>query len=293
MLVAALAMVALVVAGARAAPGTSAHAGHPMLLEGFSGVVLVAGNLLLLAGVAALVCVLVGLRIRRRRDEELDVTFDLTRGPLWLQLALVAAPLLLLVAVVALLWVPRQHHANQVELPATPTTTVRAPHAPSRGGGKASGATPELALYSAIGVLAVGVAAVGVYVISGRRGRADQRRDVQLYGAVRPEPTAPVDAEAIVDPRASVVAAWRAMERALGASGMPRRAAEAPREYLTRSRPHIGGAQAAMARLTSLFEHARFSGHGITPGMRTEAIDALRVIQARSADLDRSAEGQR
>ena len=51
------------------------------------------------------------------------------------------------------------------------------------------------------------------------------------------------------------------MERALAAHGFPRRRFEAPHEYLNRVLGELSGGRRAAARLTALFERARFSPH--------------------------------
>ncbi len=73
------------------------------------------------------------------------------------------------------------------------------------------------------------------------------------------------DLRADPDPRRAVIAAYARMERALARSGLPRSPAEAPREYLRRTLPGVGAGAASVARLTALFERAKFSPHASTP----------------------------
>ncbi|MGH7903815.1 MAG: DUF4129 domain-containing protein [Candidatus Dormibacteraceae bacterium] len=81
------------------------------------------------------------------------------------------------------------------------------------------------------------------------------------------------------DPRRAIIAAYGRMERALAGQGVPRRPSEAPLEYMARALVGLGAGAGPAARLTDLFELAKFSHHDITQGMREEAIDALRAVR--------------
>jgi hypothetical protein len=81
------------------------------------------------------------------------------------------------------------------------------------------------------------------------------------------------------DVRRAIIAAYARMERALGAAGVPRRAAEAPFEYLERSLVELDASRDAAQRLTDLFERAKFSHHELGEPMRDEAIDALVAVR--------------
>jgi hypothetical protein len=82
------------------------------------------------------------------------------------------------------------------------------------------------------------------------------------------------------DPRAAVLAAYARMEAALGAAGLTRRASEAPREYLSRLEAALRGGRRPAARLTALFERARFSEHPVGEDVRADALDALRELRS-------------
>jgi hypothetical protein len=86
------------------------------------------------------------------------------------------------------------------------------------------------------------------------------------------------------DVRRAVIAAYARMERALGAAGIPRSPAETPAEYLQRSLAALDASAGAAARLTDLFEHAKFSHHQPTPDMREHAIWALLAIRDELTD---------
>jgi hypothetical protein len=82
------------------------------------------------------------------------------------------------------------------------------------------------------------------------------------------------------DPRAAVIRAYGEAERTLAEVGLPRGAAETPREYLARVRAGLGLADAdAAATLTGLYEQARFGAHAIHPAARAAAIHAAERLR--------------
>jgi Domain of unknown function (DUF4129) len=83
------------------------------------------------------------------------------------------------------------------------------------------------------------------------------------------------------DPRRAVIAAYGAMQRALGEHGVVRAPAEAPREYLQRALTANQATEHEARTLTGLFEEARYSGHPISERLRDAALDALRSLQRR------------
>jgi Domain of unknown function (DUF4129) len=94
------------------------------------------------------------------------------------------------------------------------------------------------------------------------------------------------DLRAETDPRRAVIAAYARMERALAAHGVPRRRFEAPHEYLGRVLGELTGGRLAAARLTTLFERARFSPHEVDDAMKADAIDAIENLQADLAAVE-------
>jgi Domain of unknown function (DUF4129)/Tryptophan-associated transmembrane protein (Trp_oprn_chp) len=91
------------------------------------------------------------------------------------------------------------------------------------------------------------------------------------------------DLLAETDPRRAVIAAYARMERAFAAHGVPRREFEAPHEYLGRVLAEATGGGRGAARLTALFERARFSPHEVDLAMKNDAIDAIQALQAELA----------
>jgi hypothetical protein len=77
-----------------------------------------------------------------------------------------------------------------------------------------------------------------------------------------------------------VLAAYARMEAALATVGLARRPSDAPREYLTRLEAALGGGRVPAARLTELFERARFSPHPVGEDLRRDAIGALESLRA-------------
>jgi HEAT repeat protein len=74
------------------------------------------------------------------------------------------------------------------------------------------------------------------------------------------------------DPREAVLSAYRRSETLLASRGLARRSAEGPREFRDRVRSLDAVDGPALARLTALYERARFSRHGITDAMGAEAV---------------------
>lgn len=87
------------------------------------------------------------------------------------------------------------------------------------------------------------------------------------------------DLEAEPDARRAVIAAYARMEGVLGRHGLRRRPSETPVEYLRRVLLDLTSRADAVARLTSLFEQAKFSRHEIGAELKQAAIDALRELR--------------
>ncbi len=81
------------------------------------------------------------------------------------------------------------------------------------------------------------------------------------------------------NPRRAVIAAYGAMERLMARDGIPRRAHEAPMEYLGRVTLEGHQGVAAVHRITALFQRARFSGRAVDEEMRGRAIEAVEELE--------------
>jgi hypothetical protein len=148
---------------------------------------------------------------------------------------------------------------------------------------------PEFAVWPVVVVGAVaGIALLAGYLSyrARRRSLGSAEQPLELVLADVLDETLD-DLRAERDPRAAVIAAYARLERALAAYGLPRRAAEAPEEYLTRIFADLGVAQRPAARLTALFSRAKFSQHDVRAETKEEAIAALETVreELRAAEL--------
>jgi len=133
----------------------------------------------------------------------------------------------------------------------------------------------------AVALVALSVGGVFAYLSYRRR---------KLRTAVRLEPTVAADFAATIsdaigdleaepDARRAVIAAYARMEGVLARHGLHRKPSETPVEYLGRILGGLTSRFDAVARLTGLFEEAKFSRHEIDGVMKSDAIDALRAIR--------------
>jgi hypothetical protein len=91
------------------------------------------------------------------------------------------------------------------------------------------------------------------------------------------------------DPRRAVIRVYARMEKTFAAYGVPRRAAEAPFEYVARVLDRLAVSSYAVERLTNLFAWAKFSNHEIDAGMKDEAVAALASLRAELEDAEEAA----
>ena len=135
-----------------------------------------------------------------------------------------------------------------------------------------------------VAALAAGIAAgiVGLAGVALVRARRRRRAPEAAPRATVAEGARDAAAAAAIpaDPRAAVLAAYARMEAALATVGLARRPSDAPREYLARLEAGLGGGRAPAARLTELFERARFSPHPVGEDLRRDAIGALESLRA-------------
>jgi hypothetical protein len=146
--------------------------------------------------------------------------------------------------------------------------------------------TPELQWLPVVLLVGGGLAiAVGL----------EARRRARLRRRARPTDTQLVDELAALlddtledlraepDPRRAVIAAYARMERALAAYGLPRRAFEAPLEYLDRIaaplHERLSSARRLVFELTHLFERAKFSVRAVDAEMKDDAIETLAELR--------------
>ena len=255
-------MLLLVVLGLAAAgsPG-SLHPGDPALWLAAALAVLAAGGLVW-AGAALL---------WRHLDVKPTVERHRWDNTGW-QVALL---ILVVVAGMGLAFslLPAGNTTPRANPPLTPRTARLAQPIghPSSGGGVNVG--PAL-------VLVLGVLVLGLLVwVAVHRLRAN--RPVEAAELVPGDPliaaieAALLDLDGERDPRRAVIKAYARTESVLRASGLPRRPAETPLEYLDRVLRELGARAGAVDRLTELFERAAFSRHVIGAEMRDEAVAAF------------------
>ena len=262
-LLAAVALLSLVAVGSlRRAPG--AGSGTPRFP---SALLQTLGLLAFVAILAALAIaawtMLPGERrvVRRRR-----------RNPLFAPLMLLGF-VLLLALLRRLGWLQGLGFLSQRPGPSPASLAV-----PSSAPGGLTGGDPGWIPFVVVGSLLAGLA-VAIVVRSelARRRRAASAGPRQLAELL--EGTL-ADLEDEPDPRRAVIAAWIRMEGGLAAAGLPRRAAEAPLEYVARVLELANVRPASIRRLADLFERAKFSQHAIDEGMRAAAIEAVATIRA-------------
>jgi hypothetical protein len=86
------------------------------------------------------------------------------------------------------------------------------------------------------------------------------------------------DPRAEPDPRRAVIRAYGRFERALAAARAPRMPCQTPREFMRTTLAHVPVPVPPVARLTALFETARFSDRPIGTDARDAACDSLDEI---------------
>ena len=86
------------------------------------------------------------------------------------------------------------------------------------------------------------------------------------------------DLRAMLDPRTAIIRAYARFERALTAARAPRAPAQTPGELMRATLARFSLPARPLARLTALFELARFSDRPLDTGARDEACDCLDAV---------------
>jgi hypothetical protein len=210
-----------------------------------------------------------GARARARRERRVPgLRLPFLQRPLLL--ALIATAIAAPVLMVALPF--RSAHITQTRTPPrTQMVQTRTSPAP---------ASSDRVHWPSLAAAAVGAALallVIALIVRGEVNRSAAAEESEFAPAI----DAGIDAfESETDPRRGVIRAYAAMERALGERGLGRHVAETPVEYLTRVLARVEAGAAAAARLTSLYERAKFSPHQIDESSRQDALAALRTLRA-------------
>ena len=157
---------------------------------------------------------------------------------------------------------------------------------PDRREGEAAGTAETIWVLFLLAALLALLALIAYSQLVRRRRRSERRSETAAALAVAVDEGLD-ELRGEHDARRAVIAAYARMERTLKGRGLPRSPAEAPLEYLARVLAQLNVPPAAIARLTDLFEYAKFSGHAVSPHMRDEAIAALEALaQALAGDRD-------
>jgi len=145
---------------------------------------------------------------------------------------------------------------------------------------------PEFAWIPVLLVVVLAAAGIAAYLLARRR-----RERVGLPERVAAEHVAESlgddfdDLRTEPDPRRAVIAAYARLEGALASSGLPRRPAETPEEYVVRVLGALAVRRGPVRKLTGLYERAKFSQHPIDEPMRERAIAALTRIRDELREL--------
>jgi len=281
-------LLAMTAAGSGARVGRGPSVGSTAVRLGFDALEFLA-VVALLAGLALLV---VGFpRMRRLRpDDEPEPVVERPPIPWYAKLLVLGLVVMVLAGLAGSLLVVRHQFGGRPVAPPASTGPVspRAPSSiPATSGNPPAGEEPLTPVVWAVVVVVVAAAAWAAVVWVRAHGAA--------RGAAPPEhgraAGEPVLEEALrlsledlrrePDPRRAIVAAYARMLAVLGRLGVPRRAAEAPLEYLRRVLGELEGDPEPTRRLTDLFQRAEFSRRPVTEGMRAEAIQALDSVRER------------
>jgi uncharacterized protein DUF4129 len=174
------------------------------------------------------------------------------------------------------------HARLRIHLPtaaqhAPKTQTAKGQQTPTTTTGHSRGAHLR---WDEVAIVAALLAAAGIAVFAGRRRRSPATWTLRAHEDVALALDESLDdLRSEPDLRRAIIAAYARMERALAAAGIPRRPSEAPLEYLQRALSALDASAGAVARLTDLFERAKFSHHEPDQSMRDEAIDALVAVR--------------
>jgi hypothetical protein len=242
--------------------------------------------LISVTGLSALVCfAAVGYAYwpsRRWKDEKDQPR----RYPLWAKVGIVV--FILLVIMAAWMFVVATSHPRQPpSLPGTQlTTTTLGTNLPTTTAPPAAPERPlRLAWWMAAGsVVLAGAMATGLVLLTKGRKWGEEQAAPPPPAPARSVATRAVDRsiEALAaeeDARRAVIAAYESMEHALAESGMPRSQWETPFEYVDRILLELGATADTAARLTELFEEAKFSSHAVGLNKKTDALDALNTLR--------------
>jgi Domain of unknown function (DUF4129) len=276
-----VALVALASTPSTYAPGTVGASP-----TGAGGIVYTLILLALIADLVVLGLVLYVLRPRRprkRSDEDEGHVYQPPPAHWAVKLLAVAFPLVILAGLILAVFAAHvpgtglQSHPR----PAAPKVLVTpqpTPHPGLSEGGPSQPPVFTLTELLAAAILTLLAVAIVVWKVRTRYTlQYDEPGRAQALAAIVDDSLEHVRRER--EPRRAVIVAYATMERLLAAYGFPRRAFEAPLEYLARvfQSQHVDAH--ALRTLTELFELAKFSHHDISLRMKEQAVSALTTIR--------------
>jgi Domain of unknown function (DUF4129) len=138
---------------------------------------------------------------------------------------------------------------------------------------------PELAWIPVIAVLVLVATGIAAYMLAARRQRVEPEDGAVAEHVADTLEDSLDDLRAEPDPRRAVIAAFARLERALAASGLPRRPAETAEEYVARILVRLEVERVPVRTLTDLYATAKFSQHDVDDAMKDAAIAALAQIR--------------
>jgi Domain of unknown function (DUF4129) len=259
-------------------PGT-AHGAAP---GGFAALTISPWQLVLVAagGAMALIGVFAQLARGRRRPTDPIPARRPTKAPLLQQLVALLT-LVLVGAVLVVGGLTGLHASGQVHrvsaLPARVTSSG------ASAAGSRSSSTFEVPLWIPLSAVTLFLGGAALLLVSSRPSRQPEP-ELPAPKSVTPTIGRAIDRalerlDADPDPRLAVIAAYLRMEESLAAAGLPRRPAEAPREYAARAANMLEVDRQPLVLLTFLFERAKFSLHRFDAALRDQATGALRALR--------------
>ncbi|HEY7874277.1 MAG TPA: DUF4129 domain-containing protein [Actinomycetota bacterium] len=199
-----------------------------------------------------------------------------TRVPLWAQFAT------LILVVLALVALQRAGILGQEERRGREAAepTARPPSPPPAAQRVTRSAAFGVLVTLVLGLVLVGILVLMLSILRKERGVRGEMFDPETTVILDGVDAGIDDLATIHDPRAAVIACYARLEAALSTAGIARRPSEAPLEFLERVLVERRVVADSAARLTTLFERARFSTHDVDEAMRSQATSAL--VDARS-----------
>jgi heme/copper-type cytochrome/quinol oxidase subunit 2 len=245
----------------------------------------VTASFVVITALAVIVAVPLVIQAFRRKQDVPEELKARRRPPRWVSLLLVL--IVLSVPGVAHKLLDRLSKLREQLTPHLAGTAT--PHAASHHSHAAASPTWMWAMVAA----AVAVAALFLAAVARRSRAAEETGDKaeprfedhakqRLAAAVSAGSTALRDSGT---PRASIIAAYAAMERSLAHAGAPPEASDTPAEVLARAAAGGLVRSDAAGALTRLFRLARYSPHPVTRGDRAAAGLALHRLHADLAQL--------